>query len=330
MKTTPVTAEDLRGVFAVPPLARRPERGRGIDFEENERIVRHMASGGLARFLYGGNAFLHHVTLPEYEDLLGWLSCLEGWVIPSLGPSFGRALDQARVLRRHRFPCAMALPCGDPRDAAGLEQGLREIAEAAGLALVVYLKDERNFGPDLDAGLDAVARLVDSGVCVAIKYAIVRPDPRRDPYLESLLRRVDRRRVISGMGERPAIAHMTHFELPGFTTGSGCLAPTLATGIFDAQSRGDDAGAQKLRGFFMPLEDLRDAWGPAPVLHAAFALAGVAETGPIPPFVTALPEDQRTALAPVAVDLCQQDLVRRPPSGAARGTAGAPDRAHES
>ena len=325
MKTTPVAAEDLHGVFAVPPLARRAGHGRPIDFEENDRIVRHMAGGGLTRFLYGGNAFLYHVTLGEYEELLGWLSGLDGWAIPSLGPSFGRAMDQAALLKRHRFPCAMALPCADPRDASGLEAGLREIAEAAGLGLIVYLKDERNFGPDLEAGLDAVARLVDAGVCVAIKYAVVRPDPRQDPYLESLLRRVDRGLVVSGIGERPAVAHMTGFGLRSFTTGSGCLAPSLTTSLFEACTRGDVDAAEETRAVFLPLEDRRDAWGPARVLHAAFELAGVARTGPIPPFVTALPEDQRAALAPVARELHERDLARRTSAPAASRPAAAGD-----
>lgn len=151
MKTSPLTPDDLRGVFAVPPLARREGPSRRLDWPENERLFRHMAEGGMSRFLYGGNAFLHHASLGEYEELLGWLAAFpaEAWAIPSLGPSFGRAKDQAALLRRHRFPCAMALPCADPRDARGLEAGLREIAEEAGLGLILYLKEETSFGGDL-------------------------------------------------------------------------------------------------------------------------------------------------------------------------------------
>jgi dihydrodipicolinate synthase/N-acetylneuraminate lyase len=313
MKTTPVTPDDLRGVFPVPPLARRADARRTIAFDENDRLVRHMAEGGLSRFLYGGNAFLYHVSLAEYEELLGWLATFDGglWAIPSLGPSFGRALDQAALLKRHKFPCAMALPCADPRDAAGLESGLREIADAAGMPLILYLKDEHNFGADLDAGLDVVARLVDAKLCVAIKYAVVRADPRVDPYLDGLLRRVDRCFVVSGIGERPAIVHMRDFKLAGFTTGSGCVAPHLSQEIFASAASGSFARAEELRSYFMPLEDKRDAWGPARALHAATDLAGVAKTGPIPPFVSALPEAQRATLASVARDLHAREVESR-------------------
>ena len=75
----------------------------------------------------------------------------------------------------------MMLPCGDPRDAAGMEAGLREIADATGMPLILYLKSEDGFGSDKEAGLDAVGRLVSDGVAVAIKYAVVlrRPGARR-------------------------------------------------------------------------------------------------------------------------------------------------------
>src|SRR6185436_11687212 len=195
------TAE-LNGVFAVPPLPRRRDTRRTLDIDAAEAVARHIEEGGITRFLYGGNAFLYHATLGEFEMLAGWLASFDAprVPIPSIGPSFGHALDQARILRRHRFPAAMLLPCGDPRDARGLEAGYREIADAAGMPLVLYLKSEDAMGSHTDAGLDAVGRLVDSGVAVAIKYAVVLDDPSRDPYLDGLLARVDRSLVFTGMG----------------------------------------------------------------------------------------------------------------------------------
>ena len=309
MKTSINFADDLCGVFAVPPLCRQDNTSRTIDFEQNRLVVDHISAGGITRLIYGGNAFLYHITLDEYASLLDWLVSLDDdlWVIPSLGPSFGRALDQARLIRAFKFPCAMVLPCNDPRDAEGLESGYREIADAAGTKLLLYLKDETSFGADKDQGLDAVGRLVDEGVCIGIKYAVVRNDPAQDEYLKNLLRRVDRNSVISGIGERPAVVHVRDWKLPGFTTGSGCIAPRLSERLFDACARGDFAEAEALRAEFIPLEDLRDAFGPARVLHAAVEQAGVAQTGSVPPFLSELSPEQAEELAPVARDLLERD-----------------------
>ena len=310
MKTS-LSPEDLHGVFAVPPLARRRDSGRSLDLGQNDLIVRHIHGGGITRFIYGGNAFLYHVTLAEYEELLEWLAAFDDdlWPIPSVGPSYGRALDQAKLLRKFRFPCVMALPCSDPRDARGLERGYREIAEAAETKLILYTKDEDNFGLDKQAGLDTVARLVNDGICAGIKYAVVRRDPTQDEYLKDLLSRVDRKLVISGIGERPAVAHLRDWKLPGFTTGSGCIAPRLTQRLFEACAREDFAEAEQLRTGFIPLEDLRDAWSPAKVLHEAVEVAGIAETGEIPPFLSGLSADQVEKLAPVARQLFERNAM---------------------
>jgi 4-hydroxy-tetrahydrodipicolinate synthase len=299
----------LDGVFSVPPLARTLGKTRSIDFDQNARVIRYLADGGISRFIYGGNAFLYHLTLAEYEQLLEWLTSFKRqdlWLIPSAGPSYGRLMDQAAILRRYPVPCVMTLPCGDPRDAAGLEQGLREFAESAGTRLMLYLKEEANMGADLMAGLDVVAKLVDDGVCVAIKYAVVRKHPEQDSYLEQLLKRVDRHKVISGIGERPAVIHLRHWGLPGFTTGSGCLAPSLSAATFAACRAGDYLEAERLRAQFLNVEDLRDAWGPARVLHHAVELAGIAHTGPIPPFLSELSSEQKHKLQPAVQELLAQ------------------------
>jgi dihydrodipicolinate synthase/N-acetylneuraminate lyase len=309
MTREPLTGQDIWGVYAVPPLPRKRERARALDFDAAEQVAAHIATGGVTRFLYGGNAFLYHITLDEYEDLLGWLDAFPAgrMPIPSVGPSYGRAIDQARLLRKHSFSCAMMLPCNDPRDADGLEAGLREIADVAGLPLIVYLKSEDAFGADKNRGLDAVARLVDSGICTAIKYAVVLDDPSHDPYLDGLLKRVDRRCVISGMGERPAVVHLRDFALGGLTTGSGCIAPFLCSALLNASRDGNWQAAETLRAEFMPLEDLRDAWGPARVLHHATELAGVAPAGPIPPYVSPLTPQQIEQLTPVAKSLRERN-----------------------
>jgi dihydrodipicolinate synthase/N-acetylneuraminate lyase len=312
MKTGVVSDVDRRGVIAVPPLCRRPDGS--LDWTANERLVAYLQAGGISRLMYGGNAFLYHVTLAEYGELLAWLRGLSDstWCIPSAGPSFGRLMDQAALLKACNFPAVMALPCADPRDAAGLEEGLRRFSAAAETPLIVYVKEENNFGLDRLAGLDAIARLVRDGVCVGIKYAVVRPDPGQDDYLGQLLERVERRLVISGIGERPAMAHWTGFGLTGFTSGSVCVAPALSQELYDCLQRGDLDGAAAVRGLFLPHEDLRDAWGPARVLHASLDLAGIVKSGPIPPFVSGLSGERLAELGPVARSLAQAGGMQYP------------------
>jgi dihydrodipicolinate synthase/N-acetylneuraminate lyase len=300
---------DLNGVYAVPPLPRRRDERRALDFGAAEAIARHIEAGGITRFLYGGNAFLYHVSLDEFAALIDWLAAFppRRWPIPSIGPSFGRAIDQARLLRKHSFPAVMMLPCADPRDARGLEAGMREIVHAAGTPLILYLKSEDAFGADRNEGLDAIGRLLDDGTAMSIKYAVVRDNPGVDPYLDDLLTRVDRRRVISGMGERPAIEHLRDYQLGGLTTGSGCIAPRACQTLFEAAAAGNWNRAAECRTAFMPLEDLRDLWGPARVLHHATELAGIASTGPIPPYVSPLDPQQLERLGPVACALEQHE-----------------------
>jgi dihydrodipicolinate synthase/N-acetylneuraminate lyase len=299
----------LDTVFAVPPLPRKTDARRTIDLDAAEQVARHIEAGGITHLLYGGNAFLYHATTEDFDTLVGWLASMPAArvPIPSIGPSFGRAMDQARVIARHRFQAAMMLPCGDPRDPKGLEAGYRDIAQAAGIPLIIYLKSEDAFGPDRAPGLEAIGRLIDDEVAIAIKYAVVLPDPKTDSYLGALLWRIDNARVVSGMGERPAIAHLKDFKLAGMTTGSGCIAPRTCRAFYDACRRGDWTAAERLREHFMPLEDLRDELGPARVLHHATECAGIAPTGPIPPYISPLAGGHLATLAPVARSLKERD-----------------------
>ena len=84
MKKTSVSLDDLRGVFSVPPLARKTDARRGFDRQENDRIARHITGGGITRLVYGGNAFLYHMDLAEYGNSY-WNGCLRSRKIS--GPS---------------------------------------------------------------------------------------------------------------------------------------------------------------------------------------------------------------------------------------------------
>ena len=302
MKKRSITPTDFaQSVIAVPPLARTA--AFDLNREANRALLRHLHAGGVTTLMYGGNANLYHIGMRQFAELIEELptwTADDTWIIPSIGPSYGQLLEHAALVRAAGYPTAMALPLASPATASGTMTGLRHTADALGAPLILYLK--------WDGYLTAeqVASLVDDGVVCGIKYAVVRQNPRSDPYLEELLDVVDARLVISGIGERPAIIHLRQFGLPSFTSGSVCVAPRQSTALLNAIRAGDDNEAERLREQFLPLEDLRDAVNPARVLHDAVTLAGVADMGPMLPLLTGVSESERAAVA-----LAARELLRR-------------------
>ena len=303
MITTPLSPDHLAtSVMAVPPLARAADFS--LAEEENVRIVRHLEAGGVRLLLYGGNANLYHVPLSEYEPILALLARIAGpdtLVIPSAGPTYGLLQDQARVLRRFAFPTAMVLPQQGITTSRGVADGIRRFVEAAGIPALLYVKHDGYIEPDDAGALDR------EGLLSGIKYATVRRDTAADPYLDRLLDRVPAAKVISGIGEQPAIEHVREFGLGGFTSGCVCVAPRLSQRMRAALHRGDEVEAERIRALFGPLEDLRNAINPIRVLHRAVEGAGIAATGPLRPLLTNVEAEHEAAIDAAARTLLAAD-----------------------
>lgn len=284
MKTSHVTAADLqRSVIAVPPMPRHAD-GR-IHPEANARLLAHLRAGQVTTFMYGGNANFYNLGVAELGlalDTLVPLLADADWLIPSIGADFGKAAEQVALLRERAFPTAMVLPLRFPADPVGVARGIGKLAARYGRPVIAYVKDE---GYIHNADL---AALIQEGSVCAVKYAIVRKDPKQDPVLADLVQRVDRNLLISGIGERPVIDHFRAFGLRAFTSGSTCVAPALSNRIREALLAQDDATAAETRELFIPLEDARDAHSPIRILHAAVELAGITTTGPIGDFLSVI------------------------------------------
>ncbi len=282
MNTSPFTPAILsRSVIAVPPLARNADLT--MNRVENLKMIAHLEAGGVSTLLYGGNANLYHVRISEYPALLRMLAesaADDTLVVPSVGPGFGTMMDQAAILRDFDFPTAMILPQRDLTTAAGIASGVRRFVEAYGKPAVLYIKYEGWID------VPTVRRLVDDGLVSFIKYAIVREDTSDDEYLNQLTEHVDRRLIVSGIGEQPAIIHMRDFGLAGFTSGCVCVAPRRSTRMLHSLLAEDYETAERIREQFLPLEDLRNEISPVRVLHAAVAMAGIADTGPMLPLLS--------------------------------------------
>ena len=284
MKTSQIMPGDFSvSVIAVPPLARHMDLG--INQYENTTLIQYLEANGISTFLYGGNANFYHLPMSEYRATLEFLAGATGnhsWVIPSAGPDYGRLQDQADILRDFNFPTVMVLPQFQYITPLGVEVALRKFAERSRCPLLLYLKSEEYISPGV------VGRLVEEGLVCGVKYAIERPDTKQDNYLRELLECMDRRYVVSGMGERPAVIHMRDFQLSGFTSGAACIAPGMANQLLVALKSQAYASAEKLRCAFLPLEDLRDLIGPVRVLHDAVTLSGIANMGPLLPMLSNL------------------------------------------
>ncbi|GAA5132959.1 dihydrodipicolinate synthase family protein [Prosthecobacter algae] len=299
MKTTPVTTADLRSsVIAVPPLCRNADLS--LSREENKKLIDHMYAGGIRTLLYGGNANLYNIAISEYDALLSMLTDLapaDLWMVPSIGPMYGTAMDQAAILKDHKFPTAMLLPTLFPSKPAGVATAIRHLVEKAGMKLVLYIKDESYITPE------HAAELVNDGLISWIKYAVVKPNPADDLYLTKLVSLVNPDLIVSGIGEQPAIIHLRDFGITGFTAGCVCVAPRLSMDLLRAIDAKDYDRAEQIREIFLPLEDQRNAHSPILVLHHAVALAGIAKTGPVLPLLTELPDELLPGIEKAAKDL---------------------------
>jgi dihydrodipicolinate synthase/N-acetylneuraminate lyase len=303
MKTTPVTAADLSAsVLAVPPLARRADLT--LNPEGNRALIKHLEAGGVTTLMYGGNANFYHLPTSEYAATLDFLAEAAGahsWVIPSAGADYGKLMDQAAILRSRSFPTAMALPFGNPSNDSGVATALRRFADKLGKPIIAYVKGLGYIEPA------TLGKLAKDGVICAIKYAIVRDDPKKDTYLDELVQHVSRDMIISGIGERPAVVHLRDFGLKCFTSGSVCVAPNGSTRILALLKAKRYDEAEKIRANYIPLEDQRDARGPIRVLHDAVTLAGIADMGPMLPMISNLDASERAAVQAAATALLAYD-----------------------
>ncbi|RZJ25177.1 MAG: dihydrodipicolinate synthase family protein [Haliea sp.] len=291
MKTTPVTPADLRGsVISVPPMPRHADGS--FNPEGNRRMLDHLRAGQVTTFMYGGNANFYNLGVAELGRVLDALTPMLAagdWLIPSVGADYGKAAEQIDLLRERAFPTAMVLPLRFPATPAGAASGIAKLAARYGRPVIAYVKDEGYIH-----NADVAALVKDGSVC-AVKYAIVRDDPKHDAVLADLVQKMGTDLIISGIGERPVIDHFRSFGLRAFTSGSTCVAPALSNRIREALHANDDATATKTRELFMPLEDARDRYSPIRILHAAVDLAGIAPTGSIGEFLS--PIDDPKVLA---------------------------------
>ncbi|WP_142850939.1 dihydrodipicolinate synthase family protein [Telmatospirillum sp. J64-1] len=307
MNRSELTNEALAtSVIAVPPMALNADLS--LNWDANRSLLDHLEDGGVRVVLYGGNANLYNIGQKDFVtliDFLGKSGRPDTWLIPSVGPDYGKMMDQADILRDAAIPTAMVLPMTFPATPEGAATGIRRFADRFGKPVILYIKSATYLTPKL------AGKLVADGVAQTIKYGFVRPNPAEDPFLEELLAEVDRSRVISGIGERPAVCHLSKFGLNSFTSGCVSLAPALSMSILAAVKAGELEKAEELRALFLPLEDLRDSISPLTTLHDAVTFSGIADMGPILPLLSNTDPAHHSSIRSAAQALLREEQRHR-------------------
>lgn len=299
MAPRPLTPPDFaRSVVAVPPIA-LDASGR-VATETNRRLMAHIAGGGVATLLYGGNANLYHYGAALYREALETLhaDCPAGArILFSIGPDFGKAMDQIAEVRRAGVVDVMLLPTAFPSDSRGVAEGARRLADALGNGIVLYLKRDGYLDPE------ALGRLVEEGSVSFVKYAVERDEAATDAYLDAVLAAVGVDKVASGMGETPIHDHLGTRRLATYTSGAVCVAPAAANELLALYRAGRGEEARRLGAPFLEFERLRSEHGGIQVLHDTIGLAGLGDCGPLAPMLSNLTDAAKAAIRPVIAEL---------------------------
>lgn len=305
-------ADYARSVVAVPPIAMAADGS--VSADANRAIMRHIADGGITTLLYGGNANLYHFGAEMFREALGVLfdACpASASILFSIGPDFGKAMDQAGDVLRLGVSNVMLLPMAFPADPKGVAEGVRRIADRLGFGVVLYVKRE-NY-----VAADDLARLVEGGEVRFVKYAVERTDAAHDAYLDGLIAAIGLDRMASGMGETPIEDHIGRRRLATYTSGAVCIAPAATNELLDLYRAGRQADALELSQPFLAFERARAKLGGISVLHDAMGISGIADCGQLMPLLSNLTDAGKAEIKPLVEALQGAEAGARSRSTAA-------------
>ncbi len=276
-------------VVAVPPIALTSDFE--IAYDQNTALVRHIEEGGVRILLYGGNANLYHYGQRLYRDALKMMHAYQTErtsVITSIGPDFGKMMDQAKAVREVGLKNVMLLPMMFPSDPVGVANAARRVANELGFGVILYIKRENYIQPDV------LEQLIRDGVVRFVKYAVERDDASEDAYLDSLLAAVGTDVIASGMGETPIADHIGRRKLATFTSGAVCIAPAAAMELLSLYRAGQHDRALELSEPFLEFERVRAQIGGMKVLHDGVTVSGIGDMGPLLPMVSNVTASEKT------------------------------------
>lgn len=269
--------EACRNVLVVAITPRRSDFK--VDLQGAYKNVRYLVERGVDFIMPAcGTGLVYDMCLEDYEAVVGTFVDAAGdeaWVVPGIGPGFGRSLEMGRIAQSLGVAGVMIMPIVGPASADGVFNGLREIAKAVQLPTILYQR-RLDIMP-----VSSVIRLCEIDNIVGLKYAVEDTEA-----FEAIADKAgDRTAMICGMAEDPCITYMERGAV-GFSSGMANFVPRMSLTLLRTFVSGGTVEAERLRALMVPFEDLRGERGArysTSALHAAMDVAGLAG-GPVIPF----------------------------------------------
>lgn len=279
MSKKAIQRADYEGVMVVTITPRRPDRS--VDADGVRRNARYLVDRGVRVLMpQCGTGLVYDSPLEDYRQTVEAMMEAVGddaYVIPGVGPGYGRAVEMGRIARELGVDGVMIMPVVGPASPEGVYTGLSELAASLELPIVLYLKDARLMPVESTVRLARMAR-VD-----AIKYAVTDLN-----MFDALVNEVGGDTVLlCGMAEKPAVEFMDH-GARGYSSGMANFVPKLSLALHRAHTEGNRAEVTRIHRLMVPFEDLRgEGKGKynASALHTALERIGLAG-GPVLPMHT--------------------------------------------
>ncbi|RAI57766.1 dihydrodipicolinate synthase family protein [Roseicella frigidaeris] len=254
-------------------------------------IARAAAAGVDALTINGNTGEFYGLSYAEAERMQAEVPALVGRraaVVAGVGRSLGEACALARRARADGADAVMVHQPPDPFVAPrGVVAYVATIAEAAGLPVVLYLRND-------GLGLPAIEALTRIPGVVGVKWAT----PNLMVLAQAIRRAGPEVSFICGLAE-PWAPPMTALGAQGFTSGLINLLPERSVAILAALRKGDfaaaNAGIAAIQGFEALRAEEQNGANVA-VVKAALALSGIDVGAARPPAAWPLPPGSAAAL----------------------------------
>jgi dihydrodipicolinate synthase/N-acetylneuraminate lyase len=279
MSKTPIGQEHYEDVLVVTITPRHADRT--VDIEGVKRNAIYLADRGVKIIMpQCGTGLVYDSSLEDYRITVEAVMEAVGdrtYVIPGVGPGFGRSQEMGSVAKEVGVDSVMIMPVVGPASPDGVFTGIRDLVESLDLPVVLYLKDARLMP------LASTIRLARLPQVHAIKYAVTDYE-----MFDRLVDDVgDEVVLLCGMAEKPAVAFMDR-GAKGYSSGMANFVPKLSLALHRAHRSNDADEVARIHALMVPFEDIRgEEKGKynAAALHVANEHIGLAG-GPVLPMCT--------------------------------------------